>query len=151
MISGYQDFGADIAFALQSQLGINVLTPYDWPDPSDQTRWCFPDTEEGILRALEKGATRLWANTVLFTSHPLQNLKVIGEYQDTRVVGQPPRKVEAFDDREFVYNDLRQPQVPLYAFTMPRGWTISEYKFPEQLAMIRHYPVVAKPIRGRGS
>jgi hypothetical protein len=118
MLTGYQDSGVDIAFALKSQPKMKIVTYASDPDPKKATGWSFPDTEEGILSALEKGATHLWANTILFASHPLQSSSRVGQYQDdVRVVGQPPLMVEKYDDKEFVNNLLRSKG----SFTMPRG------------------------------
>ena len=115
-----------------------------------ESDWCFPDTEDGILEALEKGATHLWANTILFASHPLQTSSKIGDYQDrVRVVGHGPLVVEKYDDKELVNNMLRQDG----AFTMPRSWSLRESSVLRDDIESQgiDYPVVAKPIRGRGS
>ncbi|KAG0652972.1 hypothetical protein D0Z07_0270 [Hyphodiscus hymeniophilus] len=97
---GYQDSGADVAFALQDQPDIILLTPRTNPDPTNQAHWTFPDTETGILSALSRGATHLWANTNLFASHPLQSSRVAEFEDDVKVIGQPPLMVELFDDKE---------------------------------------------------
>jgi carbamoylphosphate synthase large subunit len=57
--------------------------------------------------------------------------------------------VEQFDDKEYVNNLLRCQKT----FTLPRGWTIhiSENINDEISRLNLPYPVVAKPIRGRGS
>ena len=61
--------------------------------------WCFPDTESGILEAIQKGATHLWANTIVFASHPLQTSPHLNKYEnEIKVIGQPPLLVEDFDD-----------------------------------------------------
>lgn len=135
---------------LRNHCDLNVVTPRSAADPSKDTGWCFPDTEEGIQDAIERGATHLWANTILFASHPLQVSPYLDKYKDkVRVVGQPPLLVEKFDDKEFVNNRLRANG----SFSMPRGWTVSlstdlrsslqKQNFP--------FPIVGKPIRGRGS
>src|ERR1700750_1217396 len=99
-LTGYQDSGADIAFALKSQPSTKVVTYASEPDPREDSGWVFPDTEEGILSALEKGAPYLWPNTILFASHPLQQSLSIGNYQDNlQVIGQPPLMVEKYDDK----------------------------------------------------
>lgn len=147
---GYRDSGADIAYSLQLQSDIDVLTATPSPSPNDEDGWCFPDTEEGIMLALEKGATHLWANTVLFTSHPLQSSSLIGKYQDlARVFGQPPTMVEKYDDKEFVNNLLRSKG----GFTMPKSWSLSKSEDVKSRlrALNLPFPVVVKPIRGRGS
>jgi len=61
--------------------------------------------------------------------------------------------VEKFDDKEYVNNILRKTG----EFTLPRGWSISkpsssDESLREKLKELQlPYPVVAKPIRGRGS
>jgi hypothetical protein len=102
-------------FLLQSEPDIQVLTPQTFPDPREATGWSFPDTEDGIVSTLERGATHLWANKILFASHPLQISSRIGVYQDiVGVVGQPPCMVELYDDKQFV-NALTSPMV----FSLP--------------------------------
>lgn len=142
---GYRDSGADIAYGLKNQ-GISTVTLKDDPDPASQEGWCFPDTEEGILKALERGATCLWANTILFAQHPLQQAKSLSQYaSNLRVVGQPPMLVEQGDDKNFVNSLLRQDG----SFNMATFRTITASDF-KQLDGIK-YPLVAKPVRGRGS
>ncbi|EFX03765.1 d-alanine ligase [Grosmannia clavigera kw1407] len=147
---GYQDSGADIAFALQGSEGIDVVTPRDDPDPADHHGWAFPDTEEGILEALSRGATHVWANTVLFASHPLQTSAAIGAYQDrVRVIGQGPLAVERYDDKDYINRLLRG----LGGFTLPRSWSLSATTDPAAVHELPGiaYSVVGKPARGRGS
>ncbi|MDQ4099627.1 MAG: biotin carboxylase, partial [Chloroflexota bacterium] len=88
---GYRDSGADIAFALR-QAGVTVVTPEQWPGPALDTGWTFPDTAAGIAAAVQAGATTLWANTVLFTGHPLE--QILGR---VRIVGQIPAVVDRYD------------------------------------------------------
>ncbi|KAJ8120012.1 hypothetical protein O1611_g10475 [Lasiodiplodia mahajangana] len=145
---GYQDSGADIAFTLGKSAAVEVVTPSQDPNPADMAGWCFPDTEEGILHALRRGVTHLWANTILFTAHPLQQSQAISKFEDTvRVVGQGPSIVQKYDDKEYVNELLRQ----LGGFTMPRGWTITEKHNIAAVLKEVEFPLVAKPIRGRGS
>lgn len=133
---------------LRTQCKINVVTPNSTVTPNEDIDWCFPDTEEGIQNAIERGATHLWANTILFASHPLQTSPFLPE-DKIRVVGQPPSLVEKFDNKEFVNDRLRANG----SFSMPRGWTLNlpqdlqSFCFNENLP----FPIVGKPIRGRGS
>lgn len=123
------------------------MTPAPAPVPEKVEGWTFPDTESGILDALEKGANVLWANTILFSSHPLQVSHALEPYLDSvRVVGQPPLLVEVGDDKEFVNDCLRKKG----GFTLPRGWGVTSV---EEISTLKglNYPVVAKPVRGRGS
>lgn len=126
-----------------------MVTPVRQPEPAKDDGWCFPDDEAGILSAIQAGATHLWANTVLFASHPLQSSSALEKYRDdVLVVGQPPNLVELFDDKEYTNNLLRKnTELPL-----PRSWTLDArdghaFQLPPDLP----FPVVGKPIRGRGS
>jgi biotin carboxylase len=88
----------------------------------------------------------LWANTILFDSHPLQQSKLLDkDASNIRVVGQPPRLVEQYDDKNYVNNLLRRTG----GFSMPRSWTVTSAD--DQVLPNLPFPVVAKPIRGRGS
>ncbi|KAK6364159.1 hypothetical protein LTS17_012428 [Exophiala oligosperma] len=147
---GYQDSGADIAYVLRSR-GVDVLTPLPDPNPRRDEGWCFPDTEAGIVAAVKGGATTLWANTILFASHPLQTSSALDVYApQVKVIGQPPLLVEQYDDKNHVNSLLRDSG----AFTLPRSWIVHS---PITSTSVNNslenlpYPVVAKPIRGRGS
>lgn len=144
------DSGADIAYNLSLSSNVDAICPHNDPIPSQQAGWSFPDTEDGILEAIKKGASHIWANTILFSSHPLQVSARLAEHQDNiKVVGQGPLIVERYDDKEFVNNLLRK----LSGFTMPRAWALNESQdtqgILEKLSL--PFPIVAKPIRGRGS
>lgn len=150
---GYQDSGADIAYTLQRK-GISVLTPSITPDPHQQEGWCFPDNEAGILAAVQQGATHLWANTILFASHPLQTSSAFAAYESqVHVVGQPPSIVENLDDKAYLNGRLNQ----LGSFTLPRSWLVQ--KSDSDLDAVLNalelpsdaFPIVGKPVRGRGS
>ncbi|KAH6689863.1 hypothetical protein F5X68DRAFT_204371 [Plectosphaerella plurivora] len=144
---GYRDSGADIAYTLSKSTDVEVLTPSSDPTPAKDEDWCFPDSEDGILAAIAKGATHLWANTILFASHPLQTSFRVGEHgQNLRVVGQGPLVVEKYDDKDFVNALLRRQGI----FAMPSAWTLHLPKDTPQYDLYT-YPVVGKPARGRGS
>ncbi|KAI1387027.1 glutathione synthetase ATP-binding domain-like protein [Hypoxylon trugodes] len=145
---GYQDSGADIAFNLSKRADIDVISPMPVPNPSKDAGWCFPDTEEGILEAVDRGVTHLWANTILFASHPLQISKALDKHQETlQVVGQGPLVVEKYDDKQYVNDLLRR----LGNFTMPKAWWIHNSQDVAAELNGVPYPIVAKPVRGRGS
>ncbi|CEI63581.1 unnamed protein product [Fusarium venenatum] len=145
---GYQDSGADIAYNLQQCDDVQVVTPNKSPDPLKDGDWCFPDTEEGILEAINKGANYLWSNTIVFASHPLQTSTRLTPFQDdVRVIGQGPLVVDKYDHKKFVNDYLRV----VGGFTMPRTFTASSLAEVTKSADDISYPVVAKPIRGRGS
>ncbi|KAF5976773.1 fungal specific transcription factor domain-containing protein [Fusarium coicis] len=134
MSSRYIDSGADIAYNLSLSPNVDVICPRNAPKP----------------KAVKKGASHIWANPILFSSHPLQVSARLVEHQDhIKVVGQGPLIVERYDDKEFVNNLLRK----LGGFTMPRAWTLNESQDTqgtlEKLDL--PFPIVAKPIRGRGS
>ncbi|CAI7627109.1 unnamed protein product [Penicillium manginii] len=145
---GYQDSGADIAYTLQSK-GLGVITPANSPDVYKNEDWCFSDSEEGICSALDKGATHLWANTILFDSHPLEKSEKLSPHaSDLYVVGQPPAMVQNFDDKAYLNGKLRE----MGGYTLPRSWLVQGlYNIDEVVGSIDRFPVVGKPIRGRGS
>ncbi|KAI1078917.1 glutathione synthetase ATP-binding domain-like protein, partial [Whalleya microplaca] len=145
---GYRDSGADIAYNLRNSGDVEVVCPKSTPDPINDSDWCFPDTEEGILEAIGQGATHLWANTILFASHLLQISKALDTYQDqVHVIGQGPLVVEKYDDKEYVNDLLRR----LGGFSMPKAWTAHAGQDIISEVPDLSFPVVAKPIRGRGS
>ncbi|KAL4910508.1 hypothetical protein BDW74DRAFT_184417 [Aspergillus multicolor] len=144
---GYQDSGADIAYTLQ-QKGIKVLKSDPSALVSTNEGWTFPDTEEGIYSAIQQGATHLWANTILFNSHPLQtSAKLNPLVEKIHVVGQPPALVENFDDKAYLNGKLAE----LGGFTLPKSWLASPESLSGVLAQVDRYPIVGKPVRGRGS
>ncbi|KAL1857004.1 hypothetical protein VTK73DRAFT_8152 [Phialemonium thermophilum] len=174
--SGYRDSSADIAYTL-SRLGqqggrpsppgtasgpqLEVVTPVAQPDPANDANWSFPDSEAGILDAVDRhGVTHLWANTILFSTHPLQISAGLDRYQSSlRVVCQPPRRVEAYDDKSLVHQILQswnRTHDESRRFTLPVSKTVhvgTGNPPTGVLAVAREmgYPVVAKPVRGRGS
>ncbi|KIX00690.1 uncharacterized protein Z518_09755 [Rhinocladiella mackenziei CBS 650.93] len=69
---GYKDSGADIADVPKSaNANVVTLEQYSYPQRDEDGAFLIPKA------ALEKGATLLWANTILFTSHPLQTSSAI--------------------------------------------------------------------------
>lgn len=151
---GYKDAGSDIAYNLAHSGSENdrvkVLTPVDSPDPASVEDWTFPDTESGMLEAIEKGATILWAKTNLFASHPIQTSRRLDQYADrVSVVGQPPNLCDQLDDKRLLNDYLRRQG----SFVLPRAWVISAEQ--DYNTLLRRgeipLPVVGKPIRGRGS
>ena len=143
--TGYRDSGADIAYVLRAN-GHHVITESDEPFPLQDEGWCFPDTEKGILAAVQKGATHLWANTVLFGSHPLQKSEALDRHaKRLRVIGQPPLLVDEHDDKNFVNSLLRKDG----RFHLPESRILNCADSSCTFGLT--YPVVGKPIRGRGS
>ena len=149
---GYSDSGADIAYALRSA-GVPVLTPHASPDLARALDWVFPDTAEGVAQAFGAGARVLWANTVLFSGHPLESVAGKG----VRVVGQHPARVDRYDDKWLTNEELRASGCPVPASTL-----VALDEGPSTLALDSlsearleqrglRFPLVVKPIRGRGS
>lgn len=143
-MTGYRDSGADIVYVLEQGGQVEVITERSQPDPRNQEGWCFPDTEEGILAAVSKGATHLWANTILFASHPIQTSSTLGKHEQLKIVGQPPLLV---DDKNYVNSMLRREN----RFKLPQSWLVKSTDDPAIIQDKIPYPVVGKPIRGRGS
>ena len=147
---GYQDSCADIAFALSKSDKASVVTLSLFPDPADQVGWSFGDDEDGIKAAVEAGATHLWANTVLFDSHPLQASRFLDDHADSlRVVAHAPSLFYVLDNKEYLNRLLRNRP----GLSLPSAWTVSRTQNVEKFLKSADiaYPVVAKPIRGRGS
>lgn len=148
---GYSDSGADIAFALRNA-GVRIVTPQLDPDPAKAMEWVFPDTPEGIAAALDAGATLLFANTVLFAGHPLENVM-----DRCWIVGQLPAAMQAADDKFATNARLRAARLPvaasiLAAPTARDNVHALETLTPEKLATLGlAFPLIVKPVRGRGS
>ncbi|KAK8169756.1 hypothetical protein IWX90DRAFT_430743 [Phyllosticta citrichinensis] len=149
--NGYVDSCADIAYTVSRSGGFAVATPAATPDPAKDVDWSFGDDEAGILDAVRAGATHLWANTVLFKEHPLQTSAALDAHQDdVRVVGQPPLLAETYDDKALVNHILKEQR----RFTIPVSCLANA---GDDLAAVLERekmsgrPVIAKPVRGRGS
>ena len=144
---GYSDSGADIAFALSNvsfsstdgrcgdeeaagsgsvpsssapvKLTVEVVTPVANADPLKPMEWVLPDTPAGIEAAVsEHGADTLWANTVLFAGHPLEQY-----LSRCWIVGQTPAATQAADDK-FATNAMLAAQglpVALSLLASPTG------------------------------
>lgn len=152
---GYSDSGADIAFNLK-KLGYKVITPVKEPDPSKDSDWVFPDTEEGILNCCENhGANVLWLNTVLFEGHPIMKVKL--KNNDVKIVGQIPSLTSRFDDKYNTNQLLYKNGIPIPACFIATSASASNYipfsEISETLLKKQNltFPIVIKPIRGRGS
>lgn len=143
---GYRDSAADIAYVLR-KAHTTVITPKENANPDIDSDWCFPDTEAGILQAIERGADHLWANTILFSTHPLQQSQILALHApNLRVVGQPPQLVEQYDDKNFVNDMLRSDKGN---FDLPHFELVDSVERVKTISI--SYPLVVKPIRGRGS
>ena len=143
--TGYRDSGADIAYVLRAN-GHHVITESNDPFPLQDEGWCFPDTERGILAAVQKGTTHLWANTILFGTHPLQGSEALDRHaKRLKVIGQPPLLVDEHDDKNFVNSLLRKDG----RFHLPESRILNCADSSCTFGLT--YPIVGKPIRGRGS
>ncbi|OWT64105.1 ATP-grasp domain-containing protein [Candidimonas nitroreducens] len=148
---GYADSGADIAFALRAA-DVQVCTPVPQPAPGADADWVYPDSAEGIQAALDAGARVLWANTVLFKEHPLESF-----LKQARIVGQLPERVQAYDDKWVANELLRRHGLPVAPSVLvgsddPRQtYAIEALSESELAAHGLHFPLVVKPLRGRGS
>lgn len=152
LVTGYQDSGADIAFALRTSKHAEIISPSISPDPTQDEGWTFPGTEPGILAAVEAGATHLWMNTILFATHPLQaSDQLSSKSENIFIVGQPPNLVGDYDDKARVNEFLRSTG----RFVLPKCLIIHHQdgvdKEIQAAIQILNLPIVAKPIRGRGS
>ncbi|GGE91241.1 ATP-binding protein [Sphingomonas prati] len=147
---GYSDGGADIAFALRNT-GVDVVTPTSSPDPHSPLEWVFPDTLEGIRQAKNAGASVLWANTILFEGHPLETVLA-----DVHIVGQVPAAMQAFDDKFATNRMLADAGLPvaqsfLISVTARAGVCALADVGQACAARGMTFPLIVKPVRGRGS
>ncbi|WP_347261549.1 hypothetical protein [Rudaea sp.] len=148
---GYADSGADIAWCLR-RAGTDVVTPSADPDPAANFDWVFPDTQAGIQSAIDRGATVIWANTVLFSGHPLES-----RLEDVWVVGQMPARQQRVDDKFATNAALCAQGLPVAASVLvareARGSirAFASLTAPALAELGLHFPLVVKPVRGRGS
>ena len=146
---GYRDSSADIANAL-TQAGCDVLTPVRNPRPDVDADWTYPDTLEGITQAVADGAEILWANTSLFDEHPMAEF---ASHNGLYVVGQPLDVVEKFEDKDVCQAAIEAIGVPVPVQALvnveigPAKGQIENEVSVNDLT----FPVIIKPVRGRGS
>lgn len=139
-VGGYSDSGADIAFELLEN-NFDVITPVENPDITKDKDWVFPDTKDGIQAALQKGVKIFWLNTVLYQQHTIESYL----YKGIEVVGQVPSSVDVYDDKLFTNSLLKSHNIPI-----PKNKLISIGNY-NNLSLELEFPLVLKPIRGRGS
>ncbi len=137
---GYSDSGADIAAQLKKG-GVEVVTPVKTPNPNIDKEWVFPDTTAGIEEALGKGVNTFWLNTVLYKDHPIENCYDRG----IELVGQSPESVDVFDDKTHTNELLKRNKIPI-----PKNQIITKQNNIDAILGLQ-FPMVLKPIRGRGS
>eukprot|EP00762_Andalucia_godoyi_P003382 ANDGO_06555.mRNA.1 hypothetical protein len=178
-IGGYRDSSADIAFALHSRHSrhrCKVLVPAPHPDPAIDDHWAFPDTEESIRHVVDCGANVLWLNTILFNGHPIEKFQR-HHRSCIRAVGQPVHLTHKYDDKK-VTNDLLiscgvRASPSFLATSRSSLWpheALQRDELDERHANTTlvdvdswnaeshimqdcgfTFPVVVKPVRGRGS
>lgn len=139
-LDGYSDSGADIAFELAKN-GIGIVTPVAKPNMENDLDWVFPDTNKGIQKALDKGANTFWLNTVLYKNHEIENFFD----RDIQFVGQIPSQVDIYDDKYFTNELLRKNEISIPKTKLIPIENLTDYTLDID------FPLVVKPIRGRGS
>jgi D-alanine-D-alanine ligase len=137
---GYSDSGADIAYELKKN-GIQIVTPISKPNIKTDLDWVFPDTKKGIQNALDKGANTFWLNTVLYKKHEIENCFDL----DCKFIGQLPSQVDIYDDKYFTNEHLRKNKIPIPKTKLISIENLTNYSLDID------FPIVVKPIRGRGS
>lgn len=137
---GYSDSGADIACELKKN-GIRIVTPVSNPNIKTDLDWVFPDTKKGIQNALDKGANTFWLNTILYKNHEIENFFD----RDIQFIGQLPSQVDIYDDKYFTNELLRKNKIPIPKTKLISIENLTDY------ALDIDFPIVVKPIRGRGS
>ncbi|KQM98107.1 biotin carboxylase [Sphingomonas sp. Leaf25] len=147
---GYSDGGADIAVALQGR-GVTVATPVAAPDPAVALDWVFPDTAAGIAAAIAAGADTIWANTVLFAGHPLEQVRA-----PVGIVGQEPAAMQRFDDKFATNRMLGDAGLPVAGSFLLSGSARPGVVALDGVAGAivtrgMAFPLIVKPVRGRGS
>ncbi|RIB11424.1 hypothetical protein C2G38_2132585 [Gigaspora rosea] len=146
---GYSDSGADIAYSLRSD-NIPIVTPVDNPSPTSDLDWVFPDTEEGISTAISKGAKTLWANTILFDTHPLNHMSF---REDIKLVGHLPSNVRKYDNKWFTNeliknNGILVPHAILIGSSTYNGtYRLNDITLDILNKKGIRFPAVVKPIR----
>ena len=120
---------------------IDVATPVKNPNQNNDKDWVFPDTTKGIELALQKGAKIFWLNTVLYQHHAIESYLD----KELEIVGQTPEMVDVYDDKMFTNSLLKSNNIPI-----PKNELITIENYND-LSLELAFPLVLKPIRGRGS
>lgn len=137
---GYSDSGADIAYELKKN-DIHIVTPVHNPDITTDLDWVFPDTKEGIQDALDRGANTFWLNTVLYKNHGIESVFNL----NIQFIGQRPEHVDIYDDKYLTNELLRKNKIPVPKTTLISIKSLTDY------TLNIDFPLIIKPIRGRGS
>ncbi|MFJ3465545.1 biotin carboxylase [Achromobacter spanius] len=148
---GYSDSGADIAFCLM-KAGVAMVVPCTAPSPERDLDWVFPDTAMGFEAAAALGAETFWANTVLFKGHPIEQWTM-----RKLIVGQRPERQQAADDKYATNKRLRELGLPVATSIEVglegQGDVVGIGTLSVETLSSRGlcFPLVVKPVRGRGS
>ena len=137
---GYSDSGADIAYELKKN-DILIVTPVSNPDIKTDLDWVFPDTKEGIQDALNRGASTFWLNTVVYKNHDIEHFF----NPNIEFIGHRPEQIDIYDDKYLTNEILRKNKIPVPKTKLISIKNLSDYRLDID------FPVVIKPIRGRGS
>ena len=127
---------------------ISIIAPAPHPNPATDTGWSFPDTQPGILAAIAAGANTIWANTPLFADHPLITTFLP---PCIKLIANPPKVVDAVDDKAFTSKLLQHHCFPTPKSSLLEGDPKRSMERLSQLVYDLPYPVIIKPVRGRGS
>ncbi|MEM6700817.1 MAG: ATP-grasp domain-containing protein [Bacteroidota bacterium] len=104
--------------------------------------WVFPDSTKGIEAALTRGADTFWLNTVLYENHPIEAFFNEG----IRIIGQAPSQVDLHDDKIVTNRMLAD-----HGISIPAHFIIEKLNELESVNTKLPFPMVVKPVRGRGS
>jgi len=128
---------------------IKLITPALTPDPSVEADWSFGDHKETILQVIEKHrANVLWANTNVHSTHAL--LEVAKRYPDVLMVGQDPRQIDRYDDKEWASSWLQSQ--PGLEGSFAQQWIVPrDSDSSDDVLRNISLPAIIKPVRGRGS
>ncbi len=133
---GYRDSGADIAYALKRR-NVPIVTPVERPNPSCELDWVFEDSPAGFKTALELGANVLWTNTVLYPGHPLDS------WTEVARIGQPTSVALIAENKSLMDDWLLRGGFPAVPHQVLAVAEHPDAPFP--------FPLIVKPVRGRGS
>lgn len=155
---GYSDSSADIAFALRVA-GVHVITPVNKPDPSRVSDWCWPDTDQSLSELVRDHDVRcIWSNTVLWTEHPITRCP-----SALYSVGQSPAQTAEYDNKFVTNSILSHNDIPIPTClltsndainTQHHGFSVYPLTSIDSNFLSSHslsFPVMVKPVRGRGS
>ncbi|PUU75235.1 hypothetical protein B9Z19DRAFT_1090792 [Tuber borchii] len=127
---------------------MSIIAPPPHPDPATDTGWLLLDTQPGILAALAAGADTIWANTPLFSDHPLIGTS-LPPY--IKLIANPPKVIEVVDDKTFTDKLLQHHGFPTPKSCLLEADLRRSIERLSQLVYDLPYPIIVKPLDGRGS